>query len=264
MNSTTVLLTLCILVALTGVSRAATQKGAANPAPKTPPSVRTEKEAPAKLSGKVVETMNASGYTYVCLEKNGRKTWVAVPETKVSVGKEMAFLPGQTMKNFSSKTLNRTFEEIVFSGGPVSAEAPAASPGMPSGHPAVAGGQGEATGSKAQVTPKDANVKVEKATGANARTVAEVYAKRIELSRKQVVVKGKVIKVSEGIMGRNWIHLQDGTGSQQKGTHNLVVTSKDLAAVNDIVTISGTLTKDKDFGAGYRYKVIVEDAVIQK
>lgn len=74
-------------------------------------------QADASLSGKVVETMNSGGYTYVFLEKNGKKTWVAVPETAVKVGQEIACQPGMEMKNFTSKTLNRTFESILFSGG---------------------------------------------------------------------------------------------------------------------------------------------------
>jgi len=77
-------------------------------------------------------------------------------------------------------------------------------------------------------------------------------------------VRGKVAKVSAGIMGKNWIHLQDGSGNQKKGTHNLVVTSQDLPAVGDVVTMGGTFYKDKDFGSGYRYDVIVEEAVIKK
>lgn len=73
----------------------------------------------AALSGKVVETMNSGGYTYVCLEKGGKKTWVAVPEMKVVKGKKMSFQPGVVMQNFESKTLKRKFDKIVFSAGPV-------------------------------------------------------------------------------------------------------------------------------------------------
>lgn len=71
------------------------------------------------ISGKVVETMDSAGYTYVCLEKNKVKTWVAVPQMKVQKGKQMSFQPGMVMENFESKTLKRKFDKIVFSGGPV-------------------------------------------------------------------------------------------------------------------------------------------------
>jgi hypothetical protein len=69
------------------------------------------------LSGKVVETMNSGGYTYVCVESSGRKTWVALPDTKVTVGQMISCQPGGEMKNFTSRTLNRTFESIIFSPG---------------------------------------------------------------------------------------------------------------------------------------------------
>ena len=69
------------------------------------------------LSGKVVETMNAGGYTYVLIENNGKKTWVAGPQTTVKVGQQVSCEPGMEMKNFTSKTLKRTFDSIVFSGG---------------------------------------------------------------------------------------------------------------------------------------------------
>lgn len=94
-------------------------------------SAKTEAPAPASqaqpaanmspagdsLSGKVVETMNSGGYTYVCLEKGGAKTWVAVPAATVKVGQELTCLPGSEMQNFTSKTLNRTFASIIFSPG---------------------------------------------------------------------------------------------------------------------------------------------------
>jgi hypothetical protein len=176
---------------------------------------------------------------------------------KVTVGEKMSFLPGQAMPNFESKSLNRTFDSIVFSGGVVQAG------GMPAGHPAAPAPQGP-SGSKAQVAKKDKTVKVAKAAGPDAYTIAEVYAKSAALDKKTVTVKGKVVKVSQGIMGRNWVHLQDGTGDQAKGTHNLVTTTQDMAAVGDVVTVTGTFRKDKDFGAGYLYKAIIEDAKVQK
>ena len=69
------------------------------------------------LTGKVAETMNSGGYTYICLENNGKKIWVAMPETKVKVGQQVTCQPGMEMKNFTSKTLKRTFDSVIFSGG---------------------------------------------------------------------------------------------------------------------------------------------------
>jgi hypothetical protein len=239
-----------------GAAFAANEKPASEPAVKKPSVKPLQEENSGNISGKVVETMNAGGYTYVCVEMNKKKTWVAVPEMKVTVGSNMSFQPGSVMPNFTSKTLNRTFDSIVFSGGPVAAGAKAA-PAMPGGAPAHAG-------SKANVASLDKNIKVEKAAGDNAFTIGELYAKSTDLNKKQVAVKGKVVKFSQGIMGKNWVHIQDGSGDQQKGTHDLVATTQDAAAVGDIVTVTGTFAKDKDFGAGYSYKAIIEDAKVQK
>jgi len=247
---------LVVLIAAIGqVTYAAPQKEKTAPAKISP--LDKSKSPDASLSGKVVETMNAGGYTYVCIEKNGKKTWVAVPEMKVAKGQQIAFQPGQEMKQFVSKSLNRTFDSIIFSGGPASQDAP----GLPAGHEKVAQAS---PGSKSAVSPAEKNIKVEKASGPNSYTVGEIYAKRAALHSKPIVVKGKVVKVSAGIMGKNFIHLQDGTGDQAKSTHNLVVTSDELPAVGDVVTIKGTVFKDKDFGAGYKYTVILENAKIQK
>ncbi|MBI4847803.1 MAG: DNA-binding protein [Nitrospirae bacterium] len=208
----------------------------------------TQQDA-SSLSGKVIETMNSGGYTYCNIERNGKKIWVAVPETQVKAGQTLSFQPGMPMENFESKTLHRTFDTIIFSGGIMEQGSGAAA--EPAGHK-----KAEAPAAKA--------IKVKKASGANAYTVAELYQKRGELDKKEVVVRGQVVKVSAEIMGKNWIHIQDGTGDASKGTDDILVTSKDLPSVGDTVTAKGTLAKDKDFGSGYKYSVIVEEGDIKK
>ena len=198
------------------------------------------------LSGKVVETMNSGGYTYVNIEKAGNNTWVAVTQTKITVGQDIAFKPGSVMTNFTSKSLNRTFDTIVFSGGIEGNDKPAPAAGV------------------SDMKPPAKAVKVKKAEGPDAYTVADLYEKRSELDKKNVVISGKVVKFSSQIMGKNWIHLQDGSGDASKGTNDLVVTLQETLAVGDTVTIQGTVSKDKDFGSGYKYAVILEDANIKK
>jgi hypothetical protein len=244
-------------VCISAVAFSATEKKSTMPAPDTKTKSAVSSE-PSSLSGKVVETMNSGGYTYVCLEKNGKKTWVAVPQMKVTVGEQAAFLPGTEMGNFKSKSLDRTFDSIIFSGGPAVAQG---SSSMPAGH----GDAGKkAAGSKSAASPTEKNIKVEKAAGADAYTVGEIFEKRAALDKKTVTLQGKVVKVSSGIMGKNWIHVQDGTGDAKKSTHNLVVTSDDKPEVGDVVIVKGTVFKDKDFGSGYKYSVIIEKASISK
>ena len=216
--------------------------------PNHPPVGETQSQK--TISGKVVETMDAGGYTYALLEKEGgEKLWFAVPATKIVKGSQVSFQPGMEMPNFSSKALNKTFDKIIFSGGLASSATEAGK---------------ESPGAKGAVVNTAEKIKVEKATGANAHVIEELYKKSAALDGKKVTVKGKVVKFTSGIMSRNWVHLRDGSGDQAKGTHNLVVTTQTKAAVGDIVTITGTLKKDRDFGGGYKYAIIVEEAEIKK
>jgi hypothetical protein len=121
-------------------------------------------------------------------------------------------------------------------------------PQTPGGHPAV----------------PFSKVNVEKSTARNGYTVGEIFAKGVSLNKQKVTVRGQVVKVNPNIMGRNWLHIQDGTGDPAKNTHDLVVTSADIAEKGAVITIEGTLAADKDFGFGYKYDVIVEDAVLTK
>jgi len=220
--------------------------------PKGHPAVAGQIQKPP-ITGKILERMDSGGYTYVYIkQKDGQKIWVAFPKAKVKVGQKVNLVPGEEFTNFKSKTLNRTFDKIIFSLGPVpkkGAKGAAQSMAMP--------------GSKeARVAPE--NITVQKATEANAYTVAELFAQKGKLNGKKIVVKGKVVKVSKGIMKRNWVHLQDGTGSEGKKNHDLVITTITLPTEGQTITITGILLKDKDFGSGYKYDVLIENAEIIK
>ncbi|TWJ33359.1 DNA-binding protein [Geobacter argillaceus] len=202
--------------------------------------------------GKVVQIINSGGYTYVQLKKkSGEKIWLAVPDAPIEVGSQMTFNPGMLMVNFQSKTLNRTFDKIVFTDLPT----------PPKGAKKASDVKGKSPGSGGTVSP-DMKVKVKKATGTNAYTISELYKNKAKLDKKQVRVRGKVVKVSANIMGKTWIHLRDGSGSHATGDFNLVVTSQSVPAEGETVTVNGTLYKNKDFGGGYKYDIIVEKAEI--
>jgi hypothetical protein len=193
------------------------------------------------LSGTVVETMSSGGYTYAKLERGGAQVWVAGPETKLAVGAVVGTTSGSLMTAFKSDTLNRTFDEIYFVGSlPVTGGAAPARQGAPA------------------TTPAAPMEKIERAEGG--KTVGEIFAERTALSGKPVVLRGKVVKVNNGIMGKNWVHLRDGSGTA--GSDDLLVTSAATANLNDTVVVRGTVAIDKDFGAGYAYSVLIEDATI--
>ena len=202
------------------------------------------------LKGKVIESMDSGGYTYVQIENNGVKTWVAVPRTKVVAGQDITFAPGTEMGNFESKTLKRKFDSIIFSGGVIAQGEKA---------PEV-----KSPGSKGSTVISAEKITVDKASGPDAYTVAEIFQHGKDLEGKQVVIRAKAVKVSEGIMNKNWVHLQDGSGDAKTGNNDLVATSDDLPKTGDVVFVSGTLHIDKDFGSGYKYKVIIEKASIKK
>ncbi len=139
---------------------------------------------------------------------------------------------------------------------------------LPAGHPpvggnAAGGGTADQGNRRKGYVDKKVSDKIAPARGEGAVTVSQLHADRAKLKDQQVVVRGKVVKASMEIMNRNWIHLQDGSGSAEAGDHDITVTTQHTAKVGDIVTVTGKLAVDKDFGAGYKYGAIIETATIQ-
>jgi hypothetical protein len=125
---------------------------------------------------------------------------------------------------------------------------------MPPGHPAL--GADRALAGPEQPLPR--------AEGERGRTVAEVWKQRAELSDARVAVRGRVVKVTAAVMGKNWLHLRDGSGAAAAGDDDLTVTTDATVAVGDVVVATGTVRVDRDFGSGYRYPVLVEEAAVTK
>jgi len=240
-------------------------------------------QQPPSVSGKVLETMDSGGYTYLLVKMAVGEQWIAIPETEASVGEDISFYEGMVMKNFTSKTLNRTFPAIIFSSGLVGDEHPTAAAGKAgesaddsfaaavaaekqaaqtsAAEPSQEMHMGNSGGSAGAVTPQQ-DIKLAKAIGDNSYTVSEIFSQAQQLQGQKVRVRGQVMKVSPNIMGRHWIHLQDGTGDAMQNSHDLVFTSQELVEEGSVVTLEGVLAADKDFGAGYKYAAIVEQAVI--
>jgi len=215
------------------------------------------------IKGKVIERIDVDQYSYLKLQVGKDETWAAVPKNEVKKDEEVTVVNGMPMTGFKSDKLNRTFDVVYFgtlegAGGP---SAPPAGMGGAASDPSPANLASQHSNlAKAPVDVGD--VKVPKATGPDARTVAEVYQQKTALKEKPVTLRGKVVKYNAGIMGKNWIHLRDGSGKDE--TADLLVTTNDVAAVNDVVTVKGVVKLDMNFGFGYAYKVLVEDAKISK
>ena len=217
-------------------------------------------QAAQTATGTVLETFDAATYTYVRVKSASGDFWAATGTFKVAVGDRVVVPLEMPMENFHSQTLNRDFPLIYFTSrigreGDPAPEMPAmASAHAPTGGPAA--GAGTVPGaSVTQVTDP-----IQPAPGGT--TVANVWANRKSLAGKTVTLRGKVVKFNGGIMGRNWIHLQDGTGVAADGTNDLLVTSDAAAKVGDVITVTGTVAIDKDFTAGYAYAVLIEGATI--
>jgi hypothetical protein len=238
----------------TSATAAADGKAAAKPtvnAAALPATVSQPEQT--SVTGKVLETMNAGPYTYLRLKTPGGEIWAAVNEAKLKTGDEVTVANAMWMENFESKTLNRKFERILF--GSLASEGQETA--LPPGHPPTAASAGA-------LQEKDTgDVNVEKAVDKDAKTVAEIWAGKTALKGLEVV-RGRVVKFNPEIMGRNWIHLRDGSGTAEKQDNDITVTTTDLVKKGDIVTLRGRVVLDQDFTAGYAYPVMLEGARVVK
>ena len=248
---------LLVAVAVAGCKKSEPPAAAAPQQAAAPAGAEAAAPQGTTIKGKVLERLDAPPYSYLKLSVGKEEMWAAVPKTETEKGKEVTVVNAMPMNGFESKTLNRKFDVVFFGtleGANPAAEAKPApsmdpSPGnMAAQHANVGKGPAEV-----------GDVKVDKATGADARTVAEVYAQKAQLKDKPVTIRGKVVKYNAGIMGKNWLHLRDGSGKADKD-NDLTITSQYVAKVGDVLVVKGAVRIDKDFGAGYAYPVIVEDA----
>jgi hypothetical protein len=205
------------------------------------------------VSGTVLETMDAATYTYVRVKTDKGELWAASSQFKVAVGDKVSVPLDMPMENFHSNALKRDFPVIYFSSRITKeGEAPAGTGAMMGALPPGHSPMGAARATVTEVIPQPAG----------GTTVASLWTNRKALTGKKVTVRGKVVKYNGGILGKNWFHLQDGTGTEKDGTNDITVTSAAETKVGDIVTITGTLVLEKDFGAGYAYAILIEDATI--
>ncbi|HZZ85091.1 MAG TPA: nucleotide-binding protein [Anaeromyxobacteraceae bacterium] len=277
---------LALFAALTlAIAACSKQPAPARPGEPTAPAGAAE-AAPAAggLKGKLVERIDAAPYSYLKLQTAQGESWAAVPQTTAANGTELTVMNAFPMKDFESKTLNRKFPVVYFGTlagqdaagkgpGALGGAMPAAMGGMPP--QGMGGGQMPPSGMGGQppnVAAQHQGVnaapvkveKVAKASGADARSVSEIYAQKASLKEKSVTIRGQVVKFNAGVMGKNWVHLRDGSGAEEKKDNDITITTMDNVAVGDTVTAKGTVHLDKDFGYGYAYPVIVEEAKVAK
>lgn len=197
-------------------------------------------QMPEIHSVEVTEVIQATAYTYLKVKENNTDFWIAIKKAEMEVGETISYANPLEMIDFTSKDLNRTFDKIYFissiTQGNASSPAKTAPPMKPT------------------LDKKD--ISIEPVEGGI--TIGELYSGKDTYADKTVIVKGKVTKFRAAIMKRNWVHLQDGTTGD--GKFDLTITTQDTVAVGDVVTFEGKITLNKDFGAGYKYELIMEDA----
>ncbi len=212
--------------------------------------------ADSPVQGEVLEVIAVPKYVYLRLkEPSGQELWAAVLAQPVRVGEQIRIDDAQAIQDFSSSTLERTFELIYFGNLARTAQSP---PRDAETAPDQAGGNDRAAPSKG-TAPVEA---IDRAPGRLGRTIAELFRERQALDQKRVQVRGRVVKVVPGVLGKTFIHIRDGSGSASSGDHDLTVTTQLEPEVGQILLLDGVANRDVDLGAGYVYPVLLTDATL--
>jgi len=196
----------------------------------------------------VLEVEQVSSYTYILIDKNNDKKWLAAPSAVVEIGDVIFYKGGTEMPDFKSKELDRTFASVLFlekiSKNKEDLENKTSQMPFSELHQ---GNSNKATG-KLAITINPINDGI---------SIAELLKNKEVYEGKTVKITGQVTKFNTKILGKNWLHLQDGT--EFNGEFDLTFTTKAVVKVGDVVVLEGEVTLDKDFGHGYFYKVLVEN-----
>ena len=191
----------------------------------------------------VDEVIQAGEYTYLYVTEKRKKTWLAVPSMQAAKGDQLYYSGGLLMTDFFSKGLNRTFPSILF------LESASREPNTVMNNI-----------SPVQVKTEKMDVIIK--PGEGCISVANLLENKKAYSGKTVRIKGKIIKFNSAILGKNWIHIQD--GSEYNGTFDLTITTDSQLSVGDTATFEGKIILGKDFGYGYSYDVMMEDGKLIK
>ncbi len=196
----------------------------------------------------VEEVLNTNKYTYLHVAENEDKRWIAIPKTDVEVGDTYFYKGGLMKRNFYSQEFDRTFETVYLVSN--------------IWKQAAEGGSGSALDEALAKSQRKESVdltvgNIQLAEGAI--SISELLANKEKYNGKLVKITGKVVKVNPMIMQRNWLHIKDSSSGEQ----DLTVTTTEKIPLGAVLSLEGTIAVDKDFGAGYRYDIIMEGAVMQ-
>lgn len=218
----------------------------------------TYQDALAKMNNSfhtivVEEVIQTSNYSYIRYKQDGRDYWGAISKRDLEEGKTYYYRDAMEMKNFESKALERVFPSIWFIN-----DFTDISPDQM--NQKVEKSENIAMGHN---TAQDVHQKIDVEKPEGGYSLAEIFEKKSELKDKEVLVKGQVVKINREIMKTNWVHIQDGTSFNN--VFDLTITTSDEINFKegDIVAFKGKLVLNKDFGYGYQYDYLIENANIQ-
>ncbi len=204
------------------------------------------------FQGSLIDTFNSGGYTYVEIKTSNGKVWAAGPVTPVNKGDQIAFNGQMPMQKFHSKTLNRDFDTIYFV-----SQFSVNGKNMSSAKNGNL--QSNSLDPHKNTNKKPHDLKLKSFNKAkDGQTIADIIENKNKFNHQTLKVRGQVSKFTADVMGKNWIHIRDSSSKKQ----DLTVTTNSSVALNDIITVEGKLTLNKDFGYGYVYDVIIEDAKV--
>ena len=201
----------------------------------------------------VKEVIQVNSYTYLHVLEEEDEKWIAVPTMEAQPDEVYYYRGGAEMRNFFSTELNRTFDVVLFLGGITNANAVDPVNGIVDPNTPK-----EDMKPAKEPTLDQLALDIDSLEGGV--RIGTLFEKAQHYKGKRVKVVGEVTKFTANIMGKNWIHFQD--GSAFEGNYDLMVTSQDKVSVGDVVVFEGVIAVNKNFGAGYFYKVILEDGVI--
>lgn len=213
--------------------------------------------AASVTAGQVLETIDVDSYTYIRLATDGQEVWLATSPILVEQGDFVQFAGGMMMQDFHSTSLDRTFDQILFVGHVEPAGSGATAGALTSSIP-PGGADPHAGLDLAPVAAENPDF-IEAPDGAY--SIAEILAEPAKFEGKKINLRAKVIKVNDNIMGKNWVTLQDGTGSAPND--RLTVTTLQTVTVGEERTFTAVVRTDLDLGQGYNYKVLLENATFE-
>lgn len=207
-----------------------------------------------KRTGEVLNYLNAGGYTYIEFKENSEVFWVAIPETELKKNQNITISEQMWMKDFVSKSLNKTFDKILFAtykNNPYSkndtTKIQSSKASSDTSFPSLSN---ILKRTKSQQTASNKAISL---------TVKEIKEKKNEYKDKNIKIEGTVTKVLRGIMKTSWVHIQDKNGD------NLIFRAKteDVKVGNNVIAY-GILNTDVDYGYGYTYETIAVDSFFDK